>query len=115
MDDSLPKFILLFPLNYNDGRKVPEKVLLGFKEKLFALAAGYGIAGTVEGAYRMKDGSKQIDDLLQIWIVLKEECVPELKRLVAELCADLGQESMFFERTGSMVEFIPPQPRKGSS
>ena len=39
----------------------------------------------------------------------------QLKRVVAEFGADLGQESMFFERTGAMVEFLPPQPRKGSS
>lgn len=114
MDDPLPKFILLVPLNYNDGRKVPKKVILDFKAKLFALAGGYTIAGTVEGAYPMADGTK-IEESLQIWIALKEEYVPELKRAVAELGADLGQESMYFERTGSMVDFIPPQPRNGDS
>ena len=34
MDDPLPKFILLIPLRYNDGTKVPDEVILDFQEKL---------------------------------------------------------------------------------
>ena len=112
MDDALPKFLLLVPLNYNDGTEVPKKVLLDFQEKVFALAGGCTVAGTVEGAYRMADGKKQIDHLLQLWIVLKEEYVAELKQMVGELGARLGQEEMYFERTGSMVSFISPQTPK---
>jgi len=113
MDDPLPKFILLFPLNYNDGRKVPKQVLLDFKEELFVLGAGFTEAGVVKGAYRMADGKTQIDHSLQIWIGLQEECVPELVRLVAELGAKLGQESMYLERSGGLIHFITPQPPKG--
>jgi len=115
MDDPLPKFILLVPLNYNDGRDAPKKVLLDFQEKLFALGGGFTIAGTVEGAYRMADGKKQIDHSLQIWIGLNEEFFPDLERAVAELGAELGQESMYLERTGGTIHFIPPKPPKEAS
>ncbi len=109
MDDSLPKFILLIPLNYNDGTEISKEVILDFEEELFAIGGGCTNAGTVEGAYRMADGSKQIDQLLQLWIGLPEEFVPDLESLVGKLGATLGQESMYFERTGSRISFIPPQ------
>ena len=115
MDDTLPKFILLIPLKYNDGRKVPKKVIVDFKEKLFVLGGGFTEAGTVEGAYRMEDGKKQIDHSLQIWIGLKEEFIPELEQVVGELGSELGQESMYLEHPGGMIHFIPPQPPRGDS
>jgi len=49
MDDSLPKFILLVPLNYNDGTEVPKEIILNFEMGLFALGGGCTNAGTVEG------------------------------------------------------------------
>jgi hypothetical protein len=113
MDDPLPKFILLIPLRYNDGREVRNEVILDFEEQLFALGGAYTNAGTVEGAYRMADGRKQIDHSLQIWIALREEDVPELEILVAELGAKLGQESMYLERTGGSIHFIPPRKAGG--
>ncbi|MEE8452105.1 MAG: hypothetical protein V3R99_09330 [Thermoguttaceae bacterium] len=115
MDEPLPKFVLLIPLNYNDGGEVLKKVILDFKEKLFALGGGFTEAGTVEGAYRMADGKKQIDHSLQIWIGLKEQYVPELEQAVGELGSKLGQESMYLERTGGMIHFIPPRPPTGDS
>ena len=115
MDDGLPKFILLFPLRYNDGQEIPKKVLIEFKARLFALADGYTLAGTVEGAYRMANGEKAVDHSLQIWIVLEEEYVPELEQAVAELGAILGQESMYLERCDSNVRFIPPREARGNS
>lgn len=114
MDDPLPtRFILLVPLSYNDGTEVSRDVILDFKEKLYALGGGFTDAGTVQGAYQMADGTKQVDDSLQLWIVLQDEYVPELERLVAELGAKLGQESMYLERTRGEVFFIPPQQPGG--
>lgn len=113
MDDSLPKFVLLIPLNYNDGTTVPKEVILDFKMELFALGGGFTDAGTVDGAYRMEDGSEQVDKLLQLWIGLPEEYVLDLESLVGKLGATLDQESMYFERTGSRISFIPPQRSGG--
>ena len=115
MGDPLSKFVLLIPLSYNDGRDVPKEIIVDFQEKLFALSGGFTVAGTVEGAYRMADGKKQIDHSLQVWIGLKEEYAAELERAVAELGAMLGQESMYLERTGGTIHFISPQPPRGGS
>ena len=110
MDEPLPKFVLLVPLTYNGGTAIPEDVILDFQEQLFALGGGFTVAGTVQGAYRMADGTKQVDDLLEMWIGIHEEDVSELRQLVGKLGAQLGQESMYFEQTGSKIHFIPPQP-----
>jgi hypothetical protein len=115
MDDPLSKFVLFVPLYYNDGRKVPKKVILDFEDRLFVLGSGFTDMGTVRGAYRMADGKKQIDHSVHYWIWLKEEYVPELRQAVAELGARLGQESMYLERTASTLDFVPPQPPKGGS
>jgi hypothetical protein len=108
MRPPLQKYLLLVPLQLNDGMPVPETVILDFQEKLFALGGGFTIAGTVKGAYRMADGTKQIDDSLQIWIGLPDDLYPDLERLVGELGTVLGQETMYLEKTGGNIHFIPP-------
>ncbi len=59
MEEPKIKYVLLLPLSYNDGRLVPLEVLDGMLDEIFVLAGGYSIAGTVRGAYRMNDGTKQ--------------------------------------------------------
>jgi hypothetical protein len=110
MDEPLLKFILLVPLNYNDGTEVPKEIILDFQDKLFLLGGAFTNAGTVKGAYRMEDGSKQVDDSLQLWIGLTDERIADLELLVGRLGARLGQEKMYLERTGSQIHLIPPQP-----
>ena len=102
------KYIILIPLTYNDGTQVPKAVLDDIEADLFALASGYTIAGTVKGAYRMQDGSKQVDDSVQMWVVVDEQDGDALRALVAQIGTKLGQESMYLERMTSSVEFIPP-------
>jgi len=111
--DDLQEFILFVPLYYNDGRKVAEEVIIDLEDKFFALFNGFTDEGVVRGAYRMSDGKKQVDHSQQYGILVKEECVAELRQLVAELGAKLGQESMYLKRTYSTVDFIPPQPPNG--
>jgi hypothetical protein len=102
------KAILLIPLTYNDGSRVPQEVLEGLFEALFVLSGGHTAAGTVRGAYRMKDGTKQTDVLEQVWVAYEEGDEPALRELVARFCSTLGQESMYLEFTDSVIEFIPP-------
>ena len=102
------KYIILIPLTYNDGTQVPKPVLDDIEADLFAFASGYTIAGTVKGAYRIQDGSKQVDDSVQVWVVVDEQDGDALRELVARIGTMLGQESMYLERMTSSVEFIPP-------
>jgi hypothetical protein len=103
-----PKYVLLLPLNYNDGSEVPKQVRDEFLDELFILAGGYHIAGSGTGAYRMQDGPKQVDHSLQVWVAVEEEDVPALKRIVATYAGILKQESLYLERAGGLVEFIAP-------
>ncbi|MEX2026498.1 MAG: hypothetical protein WEH44_04340, partial [Pirellulaceae bacterium] len=101
------KYVLLVPLTYNDGSQVSPEVMHQLEADLLTLGGGYTIAGTVKGAYRMQDGSKQVDESLQVWVVIDEQDGPALRELVARLGSNLGQESMYLEQTTSIVEFIP--------
>ncbi len=107
------KFVLLMPLTYNDGSQVPKNVMDRIEDELFVLAGGFNIAGTGKGAYRMRNGSKQIDETLQMWVVVDEEDEPALRELVAGFGEILGQESMYLERTTSTVEFVKSTPLGG--
>ena len=103
------KAILLIPLTYNDGSRVPQEVLDEIYETLFVLSGGHTSAGTVQGAYRMKDGTKQTDILEQVWVACDEDDKPVLRELVGKFCALLNQESMYLEFTDSVIELIRPQ------
>jgi hypothetical protein len=105
---SASKYLLLVPLRYNDGRLVPPQVVLYLEEKLFELADGYTIGGLRTGAYRMADGTRTIDETIEYWVVIPDDCFPELERLVAVLGRDLGQEAMYLEKTDSEVFFVRP-------
>lgn len=107
------KHVLLLPVNFNDSSRVPKDVLDRIFDDLFVLAGGYYIAGEGDGAYRMSNGSKQVDRSLAVWIAVEEQEIPELKKLVGRIGAELDQESMYLERTGGTVEFIPPFVLKG--
>ena len=102
------KYVLLLPLQYNDGAKVPDDVIDRMCDEIFDFADGYGQAGEVTGAYRMRDGSKKVDRSLVIWIGILESQVEILKRAVGKFARELGQESLYLERTGGTIEFIPP-------
>lgn len=113
MDEPLLKFVVLVPLRFNDGTQVPNDVILDFQEKLFLLGGGFTLAGTVEGAYLMADGKKQIDHSQTYWIGVPEDRIDELRTIVSELGDTLGQESMYLEHTGSRIEFVPPSRSGG--
>lgn len=102
------KYVLLLPMTYNDRSEIPKSVRNQILDELFVLADGYHVAGVGRGAYRMRNGSKQVDDSLEVWVVVDEENVPSLKELVAKVAHMLKQESIYLERTEGSVEFIAP-------
>lgn len=104
------KVILLLPLTYNDGTEVPKSVLEQILDGLFREFGGYTVAGEVEGAYAMRSGAKQVDTCVEVWVAAEsnEESIERLRRMIASFATLLRQETMYFERTGSRVEFIAP-------
>ena len=110
---ALVKYVMLLPLTYNDGSRVPKEVRDEIFDLIFVFAGGWTIAGAAKGAYRMKSGEKQIDHSLQIWIDIDSADADGLKSLVAEFLRCSKQESMYLERTEGQVEFIPPAEPEG--
>ncbi len=53
------KVILLIPLTFNDGRRVPPETMEELLHELYSAYGGYTAAGEVRGAYRMASGAKQ--------------------------------------------------------
>jgi len=102
------KYLLLLPLTYNDRSQIPKSIRDHVLDELFVLAGGYYIAGVGQGAYRMRNGSKQVDTSLEIWVAVEEEDVPSLKQLVAKVAKMLNQECIYLEHSGGSVEFIAP-------
>ena len=74
--------------------------------EFYAFADGYTLAGIVTGAYRMKDGSKQVDQSTAVWIGIDDSREASLRQLVAEICRRLRQEAIYLERTSGTIDFI---------
>lgn len=57
----------------------------------------------------MRSGVKQIDTCLEVWVAVEgdDQSIDRLRRMVASFGALLGQETIYFERTGAKVEFVP--------
>ncbi len=107
-DITKTKFTLLLPLNYNDGSEVPRAILNQMCNEIFDFSDGFGLAGEMTGAYRMKDGTRKDDRLMVMWIGVSEAQVETLKLMVGRFARELRQESLYLERTGGKIEFIPP-------
>ena len=107
------KFTLLIPVNYNDGTKIPDEERDAVFNDLYLLAGGYTSAGNVSGAFRMADGSKQLDQTTPVWVVIEEEKASALKTLTRRICIRLKQEAIYLERTEATVEFLRAEDSGG--
>jgi len=107
------KYVMLLPLNYNDGTTVPKRIRKQIEEEIYVLAGGYYLGAIGKGAYRMKSGKKQIDLTQEVWIVIDKEDEKALKALACKFAALLGQEAIYLERTSGKPEFIPPSETGG--
>jgi hypothetical protein len=105
---NLKEAIVLVPLTYNDGTKVPGDVLESIREELFVAFHGWTIEGAVKGAYRMQTGRKRVEDLQKLSIILNESQLSELEVMVARWGASLGQETMLMKISDFVVKFIRP-------
>ncbi len=102
------RLLILIPLTYNDGTTVPLGLLEAIRDELFVAFHGWTIEGTVKGAYRMRSGRKQVEDLQKVSVILDESQLPELEAMVARWGARLGQEAMLLKVSDFVVKFIPP-------
>lgn len=103
------KCIILLPTYYNDGKGVPTEVLTHIKREIDEVFDGHTIAGTVEGTYRMADGTIATDRSWEIWVAVEPDKIDVLRKLTSRFARMLKQETIYFEVTNSEVEFIGPE------
>lgn len=103
------KCTLLVPLAYNAGTAVPADVQTRILDRLYTRFGGYTVAGTVDGTYRMADGSRAADRSLAIWVAVPPERIDEVRQAAAAVARELRQESVYFEVTRGTVEFVTPR------
>lgn len=109
------KAVVLVPLTYNDGSKVPRRVHGGIRDELFDAFGGWTFEGEVEGAFRMEAGGKRVERLEKLAVVLEEADMPRLRRMVARWGTLLEQERMYLEITDSEIELVPPSEGENRS
>ena len=107
------KCIILLPLTYNDKTEVPPSVLTGILREIDDRFDGHYVSGVGDGAYRMSDGTMAYDTCASVWIAVDPARVEELRKLAGKIARILKQESVWFEITGSDVDFEPPSPTDG--
>jgi hypothetical protein len=110
--EDLQEAILLIPLTYNDGTRVPAALLDAVHEELYAAFHGWTLEGTVRGAYRMRSGEKRVERLQRISVILKRSQLSELETMLARWGEKLGQETMLMKVSDCTVKFISPRTEK---
>jgi len=105
----MKKCLFLIPTSYNDGRPVASEVMVAALEELFVTVGSFSQSGITEGLWQMKDGTRIRDHSLTLWIVVEEERVTLLKKLVKKFARLLEQEVIYFEVMDCDVEFIGPE------
>ncbi len=107
----LKEAIVLIPLTFNDGARIPPEIIDSICDEIFGVFHGWTLEGNVTGAYPMQStGQKRVEDLLKVSIILEMSQVSKLEEMVGRWCARLGQEVMLLKIADLIVKFVPPQP-----
>ena len=100
--------IILLPTSYNDGKAVPAKILSSILQKIDEKFDGHTVSESVDGTYRMADGTMKNDKLIPVWIAVDQDKIDLLRKMTGSFARTLKQESVYFEVMNSEVEFIEP-------
>ena len=103
------KCIILLPLEYNDGTEVPREVINKIMREIDEVFDGHAVAGTADGTYRMADGNMKSDISSMVWIAVDPDKLDILRKMAGRFARTLKQETIYFEVTDSIVEFIGPE------
>jgi hypothetical protein len=79
-----------------------------FCDCLVDMFGGYTSDGLCNGKYKMKDGSIVTDTCRKIIVCIEDKEIFALRGLCIEMATDMRQESIYLERTSSVVEFVAP-------
>jgi hypothetical protein len=90
------KATFYLPIEDNDGRDLKLEIEVA-RYGLFELFVGWTFLGYVKGAFLMSDGTHVIDDSEAYLVVLDEDRLFELERVLAEFKAKTLQEAIYLE------------------
>ena len=90
------KVVFFIPIKDNDGRDLTaEKDELELE--LLVAFVGWTCLGIVQGAYRMKDGTRSVDEHRAYTILLDESLLPEVEQVLRNFKAKTTQEAIYLE------------------
>lgn len=110
---TLKEATILIPLTFNDKSVIPEATIQGVLHEIMNTFHGWTIEGTVKGAYRMRTGETQIENLLKVSVILDKGQLAKFEGMIGEWCALLQQEVMLLKVADYVVKFIPPSQERG--
>lgn len=90
------KAVFFLPLLDNDGRDLAvERGTV--EDELFMLFVGWTFLGLVQGAYRMTDGTRSIDEHRAYAVMIDDTRLPELEDVLRRFKASTTQEAIYLE------------------
>ncbi len=90
------KAVFYVPRRDNDGRDLQAEIE-DLLDELYARFLGWTFLGPIEGAYRMADGTRSLDESGSYSVVLDEARVPELERVLRNFKSKTLQEAIYLE------------------
>ncbi|MEW6366266.1 MAG: hypothetical protein AB1714_16695 [Acidobacteriota bacterium] len=90
------KATFFLPVKDNDGRDLSSEIVQVERE-CFAAFGAWTHAGYFTGAWKMQTGDRKMDVSAAYWIVLDEECIPELEGILWRFKSRTTQESIYLE------------------
>jgi len=107
------KCTFLLPLHDNNGANFPQSKLSCLRQRIAVEFGGYTSAGENFGRYTMADGSEAVDRTETIIVCVEGDAgINKLRDMVTEFGRILGQESMYFEVSSAVVEFVDSTPKE---
>jgi hypothetical protein len=90
------KAVFYIPRRDNDGRDLAAEIE-DLLDELYAHFVGWTFLGHIEGAYRMADGTRSLDESGSYSVVLDEARVPELEQVLRDFKDKTLQEAIYLE------------------
>ena len=90
------KAVMFLPVRDNDGRDLSEERQAA-EEDLFLIYLGWTFLGMVQGAYRMTDGTRAIDDHRAYAVITDDAGLIEIEAVLRRFKSKTTQEAIYLE------------------
>lgn len=102
------KCTFLLPLHNNEGEEFSPFLLRIIRRDVVRQFGGCTLGAEVSGYYTMADGTPAFDRTQPITVCVEDDAaVDQLRSMVAGFGRELSQETMYFEVSSAVVEFVP--------